>query len=283
MKYFLLFALIAFSTQAKALDLPIVPAVDVANTGAISTSAAPYNFDGIIALSNCSGSIIKLEGMSDSDKAYILTNGHCLVGGFLAHGQHVYKQPIKRTINVLNSMGQSQGYIYAFEIAYATMTNTDLALYRVNETYAEIYNKFKVTPFILDSQKPVPGTQIDIISGYWRRGYSCGLEAIIPELHEDQWRFKEALRYSTPGCNIVGGTSGSPVIKSGAKIVIGVNNTYNEAGRSCTMNNPCEVDENGQKSIIRGRGYGQQTYNVYSCLNANFDIDLSIPGCSLPQ
>jgi hypothetical protein len=48
------------------------------------------------------------------------------------------------------------------------------------------------------------------------------------------------------------------------------------------MNNPCEVDERGNVSVIRGRGYGQQIFKVYTCLNSNRAIDLTEPGCELP-
>jgi len=73
------------------------------------------------------------------------------------------------------------------------------------------------------------------------------------------------------------------VIKAGTRTVIGVNNTINEDGETCTMNNPCEVDQNGNRSAHRGYGYGQETYWVYSCLNQYNEIDLSVAGCLLPK
>ena len=41
-----------------------------------------YDFNGIIKLSNCSGSVIKLSGMPMAAKAIAMTNGHCLGGAF---------------------------------------------------------------------------------------------------------------------------------------------------------------------------------------------------------
>ncbi len=94
---------------------------------------------------------------------------------------------------------------------------------------------------------------------------------------------KDSIRYSKKGCEVYGGTSGSPVIAKGERVVVGVNNTGNESGKLCTNNNPCEIDVNGNKKVLKGRGYAQQTYWVYSCLNEEFDIDLSKQGCNLPK
>ena len=49
--------------------------------------------------------------------------------------------------------------------------------------------------------------------------------------------------------------------------MIGVNNTGSERGRRCTMNNPCEVDENGEVKVVRDKGYAQNTFWLYNCLD----------------
>lgn len=120
-------------------------------------------------------------------------------------------------------------------------------------------------------------------SGYWKRTYNCEIEAFVPQLKEGDWMFRESIRYSPKGCEVIGGTSGSPIIASNSGEVIGVNNTTNENGGRCTLNNPCEIDENGNVSIIQGRGYGQQTYWVYTCLDKSLAFDLKVEGCELPK
>ncbi|MBC7464820.1 MAG: serine protease, partial [Bdellovibrio sp.] len=79
----------------------------------------------------------------------------------------------------------------------------------------------------------------------------------------------------------IGGTSGSPITKAGTKIVIGINNTGNEDGQKCTMNNPCEIDLQGNITFTKGVSYGQQTYQIYSCLNTARELDLTVQGCLL--
>jgi V8-like Glu-specific endopeptidase len=123
---------------------------------------------------------------------------------------------------------------------------------------------------------------IEIISGYWDRGYSCNIDNFVFQIKEDAWTWVDSIRY-TAGCDTIGGTSGSPIILTGTKRVIGVNNTSNESGARCTMNNPCEVSPNGQVFHQKGVRYGQQTYNVYTCLTPDFRIDINRPGCDLPK
>ena len=93
----------------------------------------------------------------------------------------------------------------------------------------------------------------------------------------------DSIRYSDPGCEVYGGTSGSPVIRKGERVVVAVNNTGNESGQECTMNNPCEVDNEGNILVIEGRGYAQQTYWFATCMDENFELDLNQKGCMLPK
>lgn len=240
-----------------------------------------YNFEGIVRLSNCSGSLVRFEHSLDTDPAMVLTNGHCLEGGFPQPGVIVYGRQSTRRFYLMNATGGEVATLNATTILYGTMTGTDMALYRLRETYAEILSKYAIPALTLSSAHPELGTPIEVISGYWERGYSCAIEAFIPQLLEANWTMNDSIRYSRPGCQVIGGTSGSPVVATGSRIVVGVNNTTNESGRRCTMNNPCEVDADGNITYTRGFSYGQQTYTVYTCLNANREIDLSVEGCQL--
>lgn len=269
-----------FSTQSWAF--PIAPQ----NPSTMQLPALftqDYDFEGIVALSNCSGSLVRFETSLDSDKAWILTNGHCYEGGFPNPGKAFYKKSSSRSFTVLDSNAQSLGKVNASELTYATMTGTDIALYRLRESYAEIKNKFNVQALTLDSQSTVLSDHLEIISGYWRRGYTCMIEAVIYQLKEADWLFTNSIRFSRPGCETIGGTSGSPIIRKKTRTVIGINNTGNESGGRCTMNNPCEIDEKGNVDFHRGYSYGQQTSLIYSCLDGNREMDLNRLGCLLQK
>ncbi len=242
-----------------------------------------FNFEGIVSLSNCSGSLIRYQTSQATDHALILTNGHCLESGFTAPNEMISRQPTNRRFNILNPQGQALGKVTATLILYATMTKTDITLYELRETYSDILKDFKVSPLTLASSHPQKLQTIEVISGYWKRGYSCLIEDFIHELKESDWSFTDSLRYSQPGCETIGGTSGSPIILKGTRTVIGINNTGNESGESCTMNNPCEVDANGKVTARKGASYGQQTFWIYSCLNAHNEFDVNQSGCQLPH
>ncbi|WP_413560271.1 trypsin-like serine peptidase [Bdellovibrio sp. HCB209] len=242
---------------------------------------AEYNFEGIVGLDNCSGSLIRFENSRDTDSAMVMTNGHCLEAGFPKPGTYLYGKPSRRSFRLFNERMEVVGRLTATTIIYGTMTKTDMAIYKLSETYADIKSKYSVNALTLSSQRPTERTPMEVISGYWKRGYSCEIEAFIPQLKEAGFTWEDSIRYSRPGCQVIGGTSGSPIIQKGTRTVIGINNTGNESGYMCEMNNPCEVDKDGNQKAYRGYSYGEQTYWVYSCLNQYNEIDVNVPGCQL--
>jgi V8-like Glu-specific endopeptidase len=250
-----------------------------------SDNVSNYDFEGIVKLSNCSGSLIRLSGQPMTAKALVLTNGHCFssgpFGGMLKPGEVISNSASKRSMKIFDKQ-MKLFPITASKVAYAAMTDTDIAIYELTQSYDEILKKYKISSFDLDTVRPSLGTNIDIVSGYWDRGYSCAIDAFIFNLKEGDWMFKDSIRY-TDSCNTIGGTSGSPIIARGTRSVIAINNTANEAGKKCAVNNPCEISANGTITTIKDKKYGQQTYNLYSCLTPDFSIDLKVPGCLLAK
>jgi V8-like Glu-specific endopeptidase len=244
-------------------------------------AVASYDFEGIVALSNCSGSLVRFEDSLDSDQAMVLSNGHCV--SMIQPGVVLSNQNASRSFDILSSTASRLGKVTATKLLYATMTKTDMSLYLLKETYQDILNKYDTKALTLASEAPEVGREIEVISGYWKRGYSCQVEAIADTLKEGNWTFAQAVRYSRPGCDVIGGTSGSPVVGKGSRTVVAVNNTINESGRKCEVNNPCEVDKDGNITYQKGVGYAQQTYWIYSCRNSAGKIDLTTPGCLLPK
>ena len=249
-----------------------------------------FNFQGIIALSNCSGSLVRFTTSAPNDKAMMLTNGHCVsrgvFGGMIKPGEVVVNEAARYNVKLLDPAGSTVMPLTSTRILYATMTSTDVGLFELTNTYAEIESRTGVKALTIADRLPAMGMDIQIPSGYWKRTYACQTEAIIPELHEADWTFKQSIRFSQPGCETIGGTSGSPLVSTQTGEVIGINNTGNEDGEECTMNNPCEIDEAGNKTVRKGRSYGQQTYLFYSCLAAAGSterLDLNQPGCALPK
>jgi V8-like Glu-specific endopeptidase len=259
-------------------------AVQTAKPAAKPAVRAPgADFTGIAALSNCSGSLVRYAESVSTDPALILTNGHCFEGGMPSPGQVIVNRASTRSFTLLKPSSSNAGTVRANRVLYSTMTKTDITLYRLTETYAAIASRLNVTPLTLAKSGPADGAGMAVVSGYWKRIYTCSVQATIPELREAGWVMKSSIKYRQPGCETIGGTSGSPVVSTSTGEVIGVNNTGNEDGGRCTLNNPCEVDANGNITVDQGAAYGQQTWWLYTCLTATRTLDLNKAGCQLAK
>ncbi|POX41660.1 hypothetical protein C3486_08215 [Streptomyces sp. Ru73] len=240
------------------------------------------DFAGTVALSNCSGSVVRLPDSQDTDKALVLSNGHCLESGMPGAGEVIVDQPSSRSFTLLSATGSNKGTVRASKVAYATMTDTDVSLYELTSTYADIQKKYGIKALQLATEHPAKGASIKVVSGYWKKVYSCGIDGFAPTLKEGEWAWKDSVRY-TSACHTIGGTSGSPVIDTATGKVAAVNNTLNEDGERCTLNNPCEVAADGTVTVHQGIGYAQETYGIPKCFGTGNKLDLGREGCTLPK
>jgi V8-like Glu-specific endopeptidase len=268
-------------SQALAVEADQAATSPAAKAQPAPAAAPGADFTGIAALSNCSASLVRYAESLSTDRALVLTNGHCYEGGFLNPGQVLVNRASTRSITLLRPDSSRAGTVRASRILYGTMTKTDMIVYEVNESYASIKSRLNVSPLTLAKQGPADGAGMAVVSGYWKRIYTCSVQATIPELREGNWTWKSSIKYRQPGCETIGGTSGSPVVSTTTGEVIGVNNTGNEDGQRCTVNNPCEVDAAGNITVDQGAAYGEQTWWLYTCLTATRTIDLNKAGCQL--
>ncbi|SOD72482.1 Trypsin-like peptidase domain-containing protein [Streptomyces sp. 1222.2] len=280
-------AVAAPEPAAAPVKSAVSSVVDTANK-TVADLAAPapaiqaVNFAGTVSLSNCSGSVVRMPASEDNDPALVMTNGHCLETGFPAAGQVLVDRASTRTFGLLNSAGTRVGTLRASKIAYGTMTDTDMAVYQLTTTYAQIKSTYGIDALVYDTARPTVGTPITVVSGYWKRTYSCAVDGYAYRLKEGSWTWKDSIRY-TSACQTIGGTSGSPVLDNATGKVVGVNNTGNEDGGRCTENNPCEVDANGTVTVRPGINYAQQTWHVPACFGVDNKLDLTRSGCILPR
>ncbi|WP_309061923.1 serine protease [Streptomyces sp.] len=269
------------TTVTDVVDGVVGTAADTLS-GLTAPKAGAVNFAGTVSLSNCSGSVVRMPGSADDDPALVLTNGHCLESGFPAPGQVLVDRASSRSFGLLNSSGSRVATLRANRLVYATMTDTDAAIYRLGTTYAQIKSAYGIDALPLSGTRPQAGTAISVVSGYWKRIYSCSVDGFVYRMKEGDWTWKDSVRY-TPACDTIGGTSGSPVVDDATGQVVAVNNTGNEDGERCTVNNPCEVDENGAVTVRQGINYAQQTYRFPACFGVDNRLDLSASGCLLPK
>ncbi|MEU9447689.1 serine protease [Streptomyces sp. NPDC048277] len=272
--------LVAALASLAITGIGVAPAV--AAPQAKAAAAVTVNFAGTVSLSNCSGSVIRFPNSADSDPALVLTNGHCLETGFPDPGEVITGQSSSRTFGLLNSSGTRVATLRANQVVYSTMTDTDITIYRTTTTYAAIKSSYGISPLTLSDTHPTAGSAIKVVSGYWKTIYSCNIDGFVYRLKEGDWTWKDSVRY-TSACNTIGGTSGSPVIDTTTGQVVAVNNTGNEDGETCTVDNPCEVDENGNVTVRQGINYAEETYIIPACFTTGNVLNLSASACTLPK
>ncbi|MDQ1744128.1 MAG: hypothetical protein QOE23_2467 [Pseudonocardiales bacterium] len=288
-------------TVSTAAAAPAPPAASVAVRATAATTAhaaAPasrhragrtphaVSLASTISLDTCSASLARYPSSKPTDRALMLTNGHCWEGGFILPNQVLLNLPSSRTGKLLNARGQAVATVRTDRLLYATMTGTDISVYRLTRTFAQIKHSTGLTALTIASSPPAAGDAVSIPAGYWKIIYPCAISGFVPSLHEAIWTWHDSIRYQNPpssDCQLIGGTSGSPIVDDHSRKIVGINNTANEDGQSCTLNNPCEVDSDGNVTAIKGEGYGQQTYWITTCLTRHNSLDLNKAGCLLPK
>jgi hypothetical protein len=269
--------------RALALGAAALAAATGVLMGAAPAQAATAaTLASTISLSNCSASLVRFPASVSGDRAMMLTNGHCYEGGFINAGVVLQDRTSSRSGTLLNSSGRALATVRADRVLYATMTGTDVTLYRLTSTFATLSSRYGATALTISNTHPTAGDSVAIPSGYWKEIWNCKVDSFVSTLREDQWTWHDSLRYDT-ACDTIHGTSGSPIVSSTTGQIVGINNTGNDDGEMCTLDNPCEVDPDGTTHAYQGQSYGEETYWFTTCLTSTRTIDLTIAGCLLTK
>ncbi|WP_405560605.1 trypsin-like serine protease [Streptomyces sp. NBC_01180] len=237
------------------------------------------NVEGAADLGNCVGSVVRAPSSRPQDPALLLTNGHCVQGNRPAPGAALVDQPADRKVTIADRQGYPQTTAHAKRLVYATMTGTDVALYRLDQSYAQLQAE-GAKVFRLTSTPVRAGDSLTM--AYTGGRFKCTAGAVLPHLREGGYQQDHSIRYATSkGCTPYYGFSGSALLAPDGSTVVGIHNTHNDAGEKCTDNNPCEVGSDGTVTAVQGRGYGQQVSMIPSCLTEGSKLDLSHRGCTL--
>jgi hypothetical protein len=239
------------------------------------------SLEGAVQFGDCSGAVVRTVTARADDPALLLTNGHCVKGTRPAPGSALVDRPAAQPVTITDREGYPKVEARTTRLVYATMTGTDVALYRLDRTYAELADA-GAKVFDLTTTPAAAGDRVDLLSGTWGRRWSCAVQAVVPVLREGGYEQENALRY-TSACEPGHGTSGSPLIAPDGRTVVGLHNTSNDKGKRCTENNPCEVDAKGRVTVRKGAHYGQQVAAVPACLAPGSELDLSHPDCALTR
>ncbi|MGW1209000.1 trypsin-like serine protease [Streptomyces sp. NPDC002499] len=252
--------------------------------GIISGTAVPPDdavpdVAGTVDLGGCAGSVVRTSASRPQDPALLLTNGHCVQGDWPRPGAALVDQPADRGVPVADRQGYPQATARAMRLVYATMTGTDIALYRLDKSYAQLAAE-GAKVFRLTSVPMRAGDALKVASVGSR--HACTVEAVVPRLREGGYQMTDSVRYAAgQDCNPWHGDSGSALLAADGSTVAGIHNTHNDNGEQCTDNNPCEVGPNGDVTSWQGRGYGQQVHMIAACLSKGSTLDLTRKGCGL--
>lgn len=214
------------------------------------------NLEGAASLAGiCSASVVRTGTSKSNDPALLLTNGHC-VPERPAPGETLKDVAMDLPVTIGDRQGYLQAKARTTRLVHATMTGTDMALYRLDKTYGQL-KAAGVKIFRLADRPARPGERIDIISAGNGNRFKCTVEAVVPHLREEGYTQDNVYRYD-PACSPSHGGSGSPLVLKDGITVVGVHSTGNDNGEQCTANNPCEVAADGTVSVLKDRRYGQQ-------------------------
>lgn len=239
------------------------------------------SLDGAADLAGCSGSVVRTDLAKPGDPALLLTNGHCTLGDRPAPGSAVVDRPEARPVTLLGPQNTTKATANTTKLVYATMTGTDIGLYQLDKTYAQLAAA-GVKVFELSATAPREADPLDLVSGGLRKTWSCSVGGVVPELREAGYVQHDAIRY-TEDCQPDHGASGSPLIDPRTGAVVGIHGTGNDRGEVCTADNPCEADATGTVTVHIRQRYGQQTAAIPACLAAGSEVALAQPGCTLPE
>ncbi len=241
--------------------------------------------------SGCSASLFAFSGYNKESNALVITNGHCSgSSGFLETFEVVIdKEPSEDIKIYLYSSGDQPtlvGYVAPKRLLYATMYQRDLAIYQLEETYAAL-ESVNVHPLTLSPSPELNiGQTYQLPSSYWENTYSCEAVSSVNYLYEDTWRWSNVTRLSPENCLLKGGMSGAPLLNEQNEIVALVNTGYT-GGEPCSLNNPCEYEEQdvlqSEAKTYPDAGYSVSLSGLYSCLDENGDFNALIETCPLPK
>lgn len=237
---------------------------------------------GEVQVNGCMGSVVRMPDARPRDSALLLTNGHCVRGDRPAVGSALVDQPASFPIGIADHDGYDQTTANATRLVYATMTGTDIALYRLDKTYAQL-GAAHATVFTVSTKPMSAKENLAVLTGAYRE--SCTLAAVVPHLREGGYQLDDAVRTTdSDNCTLGPGMSGSAMVARDGSTIVGVHNTSNQGnGTACSDGNPCEVGSDGTVTSVPNSAYGEQIDLVPGCFGQGSVLDLTKPGCTLTK
>ncbi|WP_431789900.1 trypsin-like serine protease [Microbacterium paraoxydans] len=238
---------------------------------------------GYPALGECESSLVMAANSRRDDPALLLTNGHCIPAveqtrDIPRRGEFLQNLPADGEVSFADAQGYGLTTAGLDRLLFGTMTGTDVAVYRLDASFAELEAR-GATVLRLAAASPRVGDSVRLMA---TEQLSCTIEAVVPTLREEGYVLHQSLRMAKEKtCETYPGTSGAALVAEDGKTVVGINSSHNDGGEACAEDNPCEVSADGTTSVRPGQAYGQQVTGLNDCIAAGSVFDAEAPGCTL--
>jgi secreted trypsin-like serine protease len=237
---------------------------------------------GTILSAGCSVAVVRVAASRPTDHAMVLTNGHCVTPR-PRPGRADVDRAERHRVALNDATSNAVARATTTRLLYATMTGTDVALYRLERSYAELAAR-GVPARELATTGPALGDRLVMHAGALQTTYACTVGALVPTVREAGWTQRNVVRYATDdSCLPEGGSSGSPLIDPRTGRIVAVHNTHSYGdGKPCSEGNPCEVAGDGTVTSVKGRGYAQDVAGLAACISSGSRLNTSTRACALP-
>ena len=246
----------------------------------------------------CSGAFVTFADRGGSLRGLVLSSGHCAGQGsakvprkdgtlmsFPDAGEVLARVTDTRWLTL--ETGQSEearACVQSDEIVLATLTDTDIMILQLTETYEQIESRTGLKPLVVSRDTVFPdGLDVHVPSSLIQIAEQCQVEATVDKLKEGRWLWTPVIRMGRECSLLPHGASGAPVVRLDTTEIIGVFGTASDANAPpCELNNPCEVGSDGTtRPGTQSQGYAHFVHKLYTCLDAGRNIDLNVAGCLL--
>lgn len=244
--------------------------------------ATPAELHNLASTSGCSAGYVDI-GRAKNERAVILTNGHCVSSSLVAR-QAMINIPSTKTFSIFLESGAGLA-VTATRLLYATLMDTDIALFELKESNAELEAKgLEAFPFYT-AQAPL-GNAVRVTSGYWKETQECLLERRVHKLLEgfgtdiSNPSVATAAIALSKDCKIRGGYSGTPVVDVNTNSIIAIAFTGAEGSSACAEQSPCEEDASGNRVYRKGTSYVARVDQLGDCIVGG-EFNMALPSCTL--
>jgi hypothetical protein len=246
----------------------------------------------------CSGAFMTFADRGGSSRGLVLSSGHCAGQGavkvprkdgtvmsFPDVGEVLSRAADNRWLTLETGRSEEPRVcVQSDEIVFATLTDTDIMILQLTETYEQIESRTGLKPLVVSRDTVFQeGLDVHVPSPLFQIAEQCQVEATVEKIKEDRWLWTPVIRMGRECSLLPHGASGAPVVRLDTVEIIGVFGTASDAnGPPCELNNPCEVGSDGRiRPGNQSQGYAHFVHKLYTCLDSGRNIDLSVPGCLL--